>query len=211
MDLTINPSSSTYTTQTACDIYTFNGNTYTLSGTYSQSFVNALGCDSIHTLDLTINSVINSITQAGATLSANAVGATYQWITCKDSLNIPGATNQIYTAIANGNYAVIVTQNGCIDTSVCHTVTGVSLNDYLEANSIQISPNPTKDIIYITSKVPFKNVSIKIVNVMGEVIIEKEHLSGNHFEFYISNEANGVYFIEIKTSEGIKSAKLLKE
>jgi len=32
---------------------------------------------------------------------------------------IAGAANQTYVATANGSYAVIVTTNGCADTSAC--------------------------------------------------------------------------------------------
>ncbi|MDY6402888.1 MAG: T9SS type A sorting domain-containing protein, partial [Synergistales bacterium] len=48
------PTSST-TTITACDSYEFNGQTYTTSGTYTATLVNAAGCDSTATLILTIN------------------------------------------------------------------------------------------------------------------------------------------------------------
>jgi hypothetical protein len=45
---------STITTS-ACNFYTLNDQTYTASGTYKQTLVNAAGCDSIVTLNLTIN------------------------------------------------------------------------------------------------------------------------------------------------------------
>lgn len=39
----------------ACDTYSWNGNNYTTSGAYTATFINALGCDSVHTLNLIIN------------------------------------------------------------------------------------------------------------------------------------------------------------
>jgi hypothetical protein len=48
------PSSSTLT-QTALDSYTLNGQTYTQSGTYTQTVPAANGCDSTITLNLTLN------------------------------------------------------------------------------------------------------------------------------------------------------------
>ncbi len=59
----LNTSSSQ--TQTALDSYTWavNGQTYTQSGTYSDTLVNAEGCDSIVTLNLTLNYTgINELT-----------------------------------------------------------------------------------------------------------------------------------------------------
>ena len=47
---------------TSCNIYTFGGTTYTVSGMYSMPFVTATNCDSIHTLDLTINANTNGLT-----------------------------------------------------------------------------------------------------------------------------------------------------
>lgn len=57
LDLTILNSSSANFTEVVCDTYTWNANnqTYTQSGTYQDTLVNALGCDSIVVLDLTIN------------------------------------------------------------------------------------------------------------------------------------------------------------
>ena len=40
---------------TACDSYTWDGVVYTTSGTYSNIYTDVLGCDSVHTLILTIN------------------------------------------------------------------------------------------------------------------------------------------------------------
>ncbi len=44
-----------------CDSYILNGQTYTSSGTYTQVLTNALGCDSIITLNLTINNSLDSM------------------------------------------------------------------------------------------------------------------------------------------------------
>ena len=58
LHLTINQSTSSTTTVTATNSYTFNGVTYTASGTYTQTgFTNATGCDSSAVLVLTINKV----------------------------------------------------------------------------------------------------------------------------------------------------------
>ena len=67
LDLTITGSSFATISETACDSYTINGNTYTASGTYVETLVGASanGCDSIVTVNLTIlNSTFNTITDA---------------------------------------------------------------------------------------------------------------------------------------------------
>lgn len=48
---------------TACDGYTFNGTTYTSSGTYTQTLAGSGGCDSLVTLNLTITQIVTSSSQ----------------------------------------------------------------------------------------------------------------------------------------------------
>ncbi|MBK7764063.1 MAG: hypothetical protein IPI46_12075 [Bacteroidetes bacterium] len=53
--VTVNPTSSSTTTASACTPpYVWNGNTYTTTGIYTYTTTNAVGCDSVATLDLTI-------------------------------------------------------------------------------------------------------------------------------------------------------------
>jgi hypothetical protein len=65
---------SSLTTQNACDSYTWNGVTYSTSGSYTKTFTggNSKGCDSIATLNLTIKNATTS------TDSATVCGS-YTW------------------------------------------------------------------------------------------------------------------------------------
>lgn len=69
-----------------------------------------------------INTVDTLVTVNNPTLTAHLSGASYQWINCANSTPVAGATNQSFTPVANGSYAVIVTSSGCSDTSSCHFV-----------------------------------------------------------------------------------------
>jgi surface protein len=100
LNLTINSSSSTLNV-TTCPSYFFNGQTLTSSGVYYDTLMNVNGCDSIITLNLTISFPNTSVTQAGATLTANAIGADYQWLSCPSYTPIIGEINQSFTATAN--------------------------------------------------------------------------------------------------------------
>ena len=55
LNLTVNPTVYTEEHMTACDSYTWNGETYTQSGTYTYTTATINGCDSIVTLHLTLN------------------------------------------------------------------------------------------------------------------------------------------------------------
>lgn len=60
------------------------------------------------------------------TINANASGLSYAWIDCdNNNILIPGETGQSFTATETGNYAVIITDGSCIDTSDCVEVTVV--------------------------------------------------------------------------------------
>jgi hypothetical protein len=70
--IAVNQPTTSNTPFTACNSYTWNGQTYTQSGTYTYTTSNALGCDSIATLNLTMNN---------STVSTSTVSScdTYSW------------------------------------------------------------------------------------------------------------------------------------
>jgi len=55
LNLTVNPSTASNDTVTACDSYAWNNSNYSTSGTYTSNLINAAGCDSTATLYLTVN------------------------------------------------------------------------------------------------------------------------------------------------------------
>ncbi|MEC7864101.1 MAG: SprB repeat-containing protein, partial [Bacteroidota bacterium] len=54
INLTVNNSTG-LSSETSCDSYTWDGVAYTTSGLYTNTYINISGCDSIHTLNLTIS------------------------------------------------------------------------------------------------------------------------------------------------------------
>ncbi len=68
LNLTINNSTTGFETVTECDSYVWaaDGNTYTTSGTYTATLTNAAGCDSVVTLNLTINNATTGSETASA-------------------------------------------------------------------------------------------------------------------------------------------------
>ena len=55
LHLTVNHSTTSVTSVTACDSFEWNGQTYTSSGIYNYQTTNAAGCDSVMTLHLIVN------------------------------------------------------------------------------------------------------------------------------------------------------------
>ena len=78
LDLIINNSDNTSSSVTACDEFTWDGQTYTESGEYTNTYTNDNGCDSSHTLNLTINNSISSNTEASSCSSYEWNGMIYE-------------------------------------------------------------------------------------------------------------------------------------
>ncbi|MBN4072809.1 SBBP repeat-containing protein [Crocinitomix catalasitica] len=178
--------------------------TYTGSGTYSDTIANAAGCDSVITINLTVNTVDITVAQLGLTLTANASGAIYQWVDCDAGYAILiGETGQVFTASSNGNYAVIVTEGGCVDTSACYGVTDVAINEQLNSN-INIYPNPSSGSYIVNLGKSYSDISIAIKDVSGQIIALQKFSNLKEFEIEI-NGPSGVYFLEVITIEGYSS------
>lgn len=148
-------------TADACGAYTApSGTQWTSTGIYTDTIPNMAGCDSIITVDLTVNVVDTSVSQNGMDLFANAINATYQWLDCDDGFApVPGADQQSFTPAGNGNFAVLVTDSLCSDTSSCYTVLGTGI-EAMRAEADQLFPNPTTGMLRIAGNGPCTRAEI---------------------------------------------------
>ena len=212
LNLTINNSSTGTDTQTACYSYTWiDGNTYTSSNyTATHTLANATGCDSVVTLNLTINTANSSVTQNGIYLSANQTGASYQWLECPPMTPISGATSQTYTATVNGDYAVIVTHNGCVDTSACFTVNTVGIIQNNFGNEFIFYPNPSDGDFTIDLGNIYESIAIKLTDLNGK-LIETNYYNNTQFLHLKIEEPVGIYLLNIETEAKKAIIKLMKE
>ena len=189
-------------TQTACFSYNFNGTIITSSGTYTDTFMSAYGCDSTVILNLTINTLNNAITQAANTLTAVENGATYKWLNCTSNTTIPGATAQSYTATMTGSYAAIITKNGCTDTSLCKSVVVSSINEINENTLIAIYPNPIHDELNIDIDATFIGKKYYIYDMVGKMI-ESNILTQTKNKILVNHLSKNIYFIQIESAHKI--------
>ncbi|WP_159038639.1 T9SS-dependent M36 family metallopeptidase [Brumimicrobium mesophilum] len=188
-----------------CDAYTWpvNGQTYNSSGVFSFALNNSTNCDSIMSLDLTVENINTQITTTsfGATLIATSGYASYQWIDC-DNGNTPiaGATSNQFTATSNGSYAVIISTDNCIEISDCFTVGNVGLNDN-SIDEMSIYPNPSKGDVVMDFSSTIEEADVKVYDMNGKIVQEFEVINSPQFTFFLKGE-NGVYTIEITTNKG---------
>jgi Secretion system C-terminal sorting domain/Concanavalin A-like lectin/glucanases superfamily len=207
-NLTINPAITSSQSISICagQSYSINGNTYNTSGIYLDTLTAVNTCDSIVTTNLLVKPAINiSTTTNNLTITANAINATYQWINCTTNTNIGGATNQSYTATANGNYAVIVTQNGCSDTSACVSITNVSITKIAANNKISIYPNPNNGVFTIATDF---NTEINIYDALGREVM-KQNINAGKTTIDLSKEMTGVYYIKMKNAQSQMTKRIV--
>ena len=138
-------------TQAACLTYELNGQVYNQSGIYTQTLVNAQGCDSILTLNLTINGLpsIPVVNVGGDNLlSTPAVpNITYQWVFCPSGLSISNQNDTSYLPNVNGSYAVEAS-NACGSVvSECIIIDNMGIEEV--NNPLVIYPNPTPNVLYV--------------------------------------------------------------
>jgi hypothetical protein len=207
LNLTITNSSSGTDVQTACNSYTWmDGITYTSNNnTATYALSNAASCDSIVTLDLTIINVDNGITNNSPTLSAYLIGATYQWLDCDNNFaEINGETNQSFTALANGNYAVEVTQNSCADTSACENVSNLGISEL--ATNINLHPNPTSDQITIDITGYNGPVKIEVYDLSGRLLVTTKNNTVS-----LKKHAKGIYVFRVSYGEITEEFRVVRK
>jgi hypothetical protein len=206
--LTINNSTTGTDVQAACDSFIWiDGVTYTSNNnTATFLLTNAAGCDSLVTLDLTINvSPIATATDNGDATITASTGTAYQWIDCGTGLAIAGATSQTYTATANGSYSVIVSDGSCSDTSSCVVIDNVSIKEILN-NVISLYPNPTRDFVTLTMTA--SNATVNVLDAQGKVLQSINVVNGGTID--LSSYETGIYIFSIKTENGTSIQRISK-
>lgn len=270
LSLTIKNSTSGSANVTTCDSYTWSANAtnYTTSGIYNATLTNVAGCDSIATLNLTINNnystteniticnsdaytlpngtvvdtdgsynsflssvngcdstiitnltVINpniGITSNATTLTSNAFSVTYQWIHCNNGNDpISGATSSSFTPTFDGTFGVIITENGCVDTSACILINvDISGLNEIEHESVIVYPNPADDVLYFhLDKSLIIPLEYKLVDLSGKKILSGiiSASDSSKAKLDITLLPAGNYLILFKSYEFIKPIKIVKQ
>jgi hypothetical protein len=159
---------------------------------------NGCGSSAAQTLAITVNPLPNVTVSSNAnTLTANQAGATYQWIDCNNNNTlISGATSQSFTPTTSGSYAVIVTWNGCSDTSACQNViiTGIG-TQVLSKLSFTIYPNPNRGNFTIQTE---RGGVFELIDVVGKVI--NTYTITNKQQTVQESLPAGMYFVREKNN-----------
>ena len=238
LNLTINNSTTGIDVVTACDSYTWiDGVTYTEStDSATYTLTNAAGCDSVVTLNLTINY---------STTGTDVITAcdSYTWI---DGVTYTESNDSAtYTLTGANGCDSVVTLNLTINYAVYDTIVDTAVNEYVwngttytesgvyqysgttaagcdsivtliltiqpigietadKLDALTFYPNPTRGTI------TFNNTNIRKVEVMdgmGRVVATFE----DSYVIDLSNLSKGYYVLRITTTEGIAVRKVIRK
>jgi hypothetical protein len=210
-NLTVLQSSSSSITTSACGMYVAPDNVdYTASGTYVAIIPNAVGCDSTITINLTIFNIDTNVTVSGATLTSATVGATgYQWVDCATQTPIAGATSASYTATANGDYAVMVTNGACgTEMSECTTISNIGI----EENGVMLVttyPNPvTTNLTVVNSD--SKALTLRLLDHAGREISSRVSAE-KEIKIDMKNLATGMYILKVSNNGSEQTIKIIRD
>ncbi|MCB0755623.1 MAG: T9SS type A sorting domain-containing protein [Flavobacteriales bacterium] len=191
----------------ACGSYTSPlGNVYTASASFTETIDNTLGCDSVISIDLTINNADASVSQNGTTLTADVAGASYQWLDCNNgNAVVNGENGQSFTPLASGEYALEITENGCTEISGCYNVQVITVGlDEIDRSELTIYPNPSHGVVNIQVN---NAERISVYDMTGRTIMDKPFTN----RLDISSLPAGNYVIAVFTADSVLRETLVVE
>ncbi|MES2556842.1 MAG: T9SS type A sorting domain-containing protein [Bacteroidota bacterium] len=210
-NLTLLQGSSSTVTTTVCSGYVGpDGTTYTASGTYIAVIPNAIGCDSTITLNLTVLTIDTNVTVSGATLTSDHVGGTsYQWVDCATQTPIAGATSASYTATANGDYAVMITNGPCgTEMSECTTISNIGI----EENGVVLVtayPNPVSTKLTVVNA-DAKALTLRLLDYAGKEISSRVS-SEKEITIDMKNLSTGMYILKVSNNGSEQTIKVIRD
>jgi len=162
-------------------------------GTYTVNISDGAGCSATDEVTVIVTEVNTDVIVDWNVLTAEAADATYQWINCEFYEAVEGATSQTFYPEENAYFALIVTQNGCTDTSDCFFM---QIESILSSNktNIVLKPNPATDFILLEFDATIHPQTIVTYDMHGSEI---PVTFNNNYEANIQTIAPGLYFSKI--------------
>jgi len=102
-----------------------------------------------------------------------------------------------------------LTSNGGSETFI-HKMSqsGVGIKEIDLEYNVKIFPNPTTGEVTFISKT--EKTSVKLIDVTGKILFEKENIFQEQFTIDISEQPSGVYILEVHSNKYISQTKLIK-
>ena len=193
------------------EVYQFGSQTISQAGQYTELFQSSTGCDSLVSVSVTVNNVDTSVMNNNGVLTAAAMGALYQWVDCVNGFKpVAGANNQTFQADV-GTFAVIITQNACIDTSACYVASLIVGVEGDTNDVVSFFPNPSADNFYIDFHRAPASLSVEVVDMNGRTVKTENFKNQSLAEVDTRWLPSGAYVVRLQTENGITAMKLIKK
>ncbi|MBK8499344.1 MAG: PKD domain-containing protein [Flavobacteriales bacterium] len=147
-----------------------------------------------------------TVTNTGTQVSSTPANG-YQWYVDGDL--IPGATQQDWSPLVNGNYSVVITDaNGCHSQSLPVYFGTVGLVD-AAAQGLRIFPQPADEMITITGIIP--GTDVRLLDASGRVAIAQRSTASGTLNMDVRKLAPGSYVLEVGSGAAAKRMALVVE
>ena len=147
-------------------------------------------------------------------LVVEGTSSIYQWLDCDAGFApVNGANGPSFSPPTSGNYAVAISNNGCTDTSACHSLTIVPIEEIATSDDIRVFPNPVSrysSTIYIDLGLNSSATTTRIYNLQGQLLDFKAHPAQQYIQLNI-DYPEGLYILEIQTAAQKASFKIVKQ
>lgn len=184
-----------------------------IAGDYIVTITDSLGCEKtqiarVRSLDVSINNQSPMLIA-----NNNSSGVTYQWINCETGQAVEGETGKNFMPTTPGNYAVIVSEGSCSDTSECVMVVNTFVSKLTSSDVVMnVYPNPSGGQFNIHLQgLSHENSLIEIIDLQGKILISRtigkiQNESTTQFDI---NLANGIYFVKMQSGANIVVKRLV--
>jgi len=156
---------------------------------------------------------INLLKTIDGALQVAETFTAYQWFL--DGNPIDDATDMSFMPTTSGTYTVQVTDEaGCTFVSDEIPFIATNVANLLSINELEISPNPFNDFLQLQINVAEKtDLKVTLTDIRGKVFYNNDYTiqSDLNKEIELNDLPAGIYFINLSTSEGNVSRKLVKQ
>ena len=150
------------------------------------------------------------VTFAAALQANEGPNPQYQWT--KNGNDIPGATGPTYTdstaiGLQEGDQVCVKMKSSApcptpAEVTACATIT-LDIKNKDQRNNIGLYPNPNDGRFSIRTRI--KEGSVSIINAMGQTVYRSTTIPNT----YNLQLPNGVYTMQVKTDDGVKSLRFV--
>lgn len=169
------------------------------SGNINLTASNACGTSNKVVKPVNIQNLLTGTIVETSGITALQSGVQYQWLNCDSNYRrILGATFRTFKPTKNGNYAVMLIRQNCIDTSSCANYNSATMN-FAKANNptTKVFPNPASGNLMISAPIHNPISKIQVFSVSGKLLACYENILSSDYMLKLPNTVESVLRIRI--------------